>query len=159
MKKLNKMSRVQRYLNTHPNTPIKEVAAKLGVHLSLVYKARKLQSDPVVNSVDAMTIEVSPGSGTVDLDPASTALLLTNRGHTYGKFKDRAAVTQDIKRAMARHAHAINKTFSDSQWQALEMIAEKMGRIVNGDPSYVDNWRDIAGYAQLVADELQGIER
>ena len=34
-----------------------------------------------------------------------------------------------------------------------------MGRIVNGDPSYVDNWRDIAGYAQLVADELQGIER
>lgn len=149
MRKLTKLAKVQRYLAAHPNTPPKEVAAKLGVHLSFVYKARKLPD----------SVKVSHDSGTVDLDPASTALLLTDRGHTYGKFKDRAAVTQDIKRAMARHAHAIGKTFSDSQWQALEMIAEKMGRIVNGDPSYVDNWRDIAGYAQLVADELQGIER
>jgi hypothetical protein len=39
------------------------------------------------------------------------------------------------------------------------MIAHKIGRIVNGDPDHVDSWVDIAGYAQLVADELQGVER
>jgi hypothetical protein len=60
---------------------------------------------------------------------------------------------------MSRHAAALNKTFTDSQWEALEMIAHKIGRIVNGDPDYADSWIDIAGYAKLVADELQGVER
>jgi hypothetical protein len=36
------------------------------------------------------------------------------------------------------------------------MIAHKLGRIVNGDPNYVDSWVDIAGYATLVAKRLQG---
>lgn len=29
-----------------------------------------------------------------------------------------------------------------------------MKRILNGDPDYHDSWHDIAGYAQLVADQL-----
>jgi len=40
------------------------------------------------------------------------------------------------------------------QDEALDMIAHKIGRIVNGDPDYEDSWRDIAGYATLVADRL-----
>ncbi len=28
-----------------------------------------------------------------------------------------------------------------------------------GDPDYADSWHDIAGYAQLVADRLNGVER
>jgi hypothetical protein len=40
------------------------------------------------------------------------------------------------------------------QREALEMIAHKIARIVNGDPNYADSWLDIAGYAQLVADRL-----
>lgn len=40
------------------------------------------------------------------------------------------------------------------QREALEMIAHKIARIVNGDPGYLDNWNDLAGYAQLVAQEL-----
>ena len=43
--------------------------------------------------------------------------------------------------------------------EALFMIAHKIGRIVNGDPWYADSWVDIAGYAKLVADRLEGIER
>lgn len=43
--------------------------------------------------------------------------------------------------------------------EALEMIAHKIGRILNGDPGYADSWVDIAGYAQLVADRLNGVER
>jgi hypothetical protein len=46
--------------------------------------------------------------------------------------------------------------FSDEQWEALEMIASKMSRIVNGNPDKIDNWDDIAGYAKLVADQLRG---
>lgn len=35
------------------------------------------------------------------------------------------------------------------------MIAHKLARIMNGDPNYIDNWTDIAGYAQLVVDILE----
>jgi hypothetical protein len=45
------------------------------------------------------------------------------------------------------------------QLEALEMICHKIGRIVNGDPNYADSWIDIAGYAKLVADRLEGVER
>ena len=34
------------------------------------------------------------------------------------------------------------------------MIFHKIARITNGDPHYSDSWRDIAGYATLVADRL-----
>ena len=43
---------------------------------------------------------------------------------------------------------------SDDQVIALDMICNKMARIVNGDPNYIDNWHDIAGYATLVEQEL-----
>jgi hypothetical protein len=92
-------------------------------------------------------------------EPDDIETLLTVRGSRYGKFKDTAQVAQELKRVLTRHAHAIEASFSDSQWEALEMICHKIARIVNGDPNYIDSWRDIAGYAQLVSDELQGIDR
>jgi len=41
------------------------------------------------------------------------------------------------------------------QLEAMEMILHKISRISNGDPNYADSWRDIAGYATLVADRLE----
>jgi hypothetical protein len=43
--------------------------------------------------------------------------------------------------------------------EALDMICHKIGRIINGDANYHDNWLDIAGYSMLVADRLQQEER
>ena len=42
-----------------------------------------------------------------------------------------------------------------SQAQALEVIADKIARMLNGDPNYDDNWQDIIGYSQLVLNEIQ----
>jgi hypothetical protein len=39
------------------------------------------------------------------------------------------------------------------------MIVHKIGRIVNGDPDVTDHWVDIAGYATLIADRLEGNAR
>jgi hypothetical protein len=39
------------------------------------------------------------------------------------------------------------------------MILHKIARIVNGDPNWSDSWRDIAGYATLVADRLDLVEQ
>ncbi len=33
-----------------------------------------------------------------------------------------------------------------------EVIADKIARILNGDPNYKDNWHDIQGYAKLAED-------
>ena len=35
------------------------------------------------------------------------------------------------------------------------MIAHKLGRICAGDPDFPDHYKDIAGYATLVAKELE----
>ena len=77
---------------------------------------------------------------------------LEQRGERYGKFKDVAATTyalQEILRNAKNHEH-----MTDDQVIALDMICNKMARIVNGDPNYIDNWHDIAGYATLVEQEL-----
>jgi hypothetical protein len=39
--------------------------------------------------------------------------------------------------------------------QALTVIADKIARILNGDPEYKDNWHDIGGYAKLAEDRCK----
>jgi hypothetical protein len=91
--------------------------------------------------------------------PVDVDETLDTRALSYGKFKDGAALMQGIKRQMANHAQKHDKTFADDQWEALEMIVHKIGRIVNGNPDKVDHWDDIAGYATLVSDRLKGNTR
>ena len=89
-----------------------------------------------------------------------TTAILEERGKTYGPFTGHAAITQSIKRAMFQQTRAANgPSLDDDQREALEMIAHKIGRIINGDPNYLDSWDDIAGYARLVADRLRGVVR
>lgn len=84
---------------------------------------------------------------------------LTERGNRYGVFTGHAQVTQDLKKTIRQHLVARGKTLALDQQEALDMICHKIGRIINGDPDYDDSWVDIAGYAKLVADRLQGVAR
>lgn len=84
--------------------------------------------------------------------PADIGATLQERGNRYGLFTKHAAVTQQIKAALFDCRH--RESLAPDQVEALEMIAHKLGRIVNGDPDYADSWVDIAGYAKLVADRL-----
>jgi len=83
--------------------------------------------------------------------------VLYERGKRYGKFKNHAQISQGIKAVMCSNGKWQN--LEPDQAEALSMIAHKIARILNGDPNYADSWVDIAGYAQLVADRLQGIEQ
>ena len=76
------------------------------------------------------------------------------RGSLYGRFDHGAQIMQSIKQQM-RSVDGWQRLASDQQ-EALEMIAHKIGRILNGDPNYADSWVDIAGYATLIADRLEG---
>lgn len=83
----------------------------------------------------------------------SITATLENRQHRYGDFSDHARITQDIKTAMV---HSSNwGRLTPAMKESLEMIAHKIGRILNGDPNYKDSWHDIVGYAKLVDDTLE----
>lgn len=79
---------------------------------------------------------------------------LKERGSRYGAFNTHAAITQRLKDAMqeTKGWHGLLPHHKE----ALDMIAHKIGRILNGDPNYADSWHDIAGYAKLVEDEING---
>ena len=77
---------------------------------------------------------------------------LAERGRRYGAFPEHARITQAIKRAMQDSPNWAG--LSDDKKEALEMVAHKVGRILNGDPEYRDSWRDIVGYSKLVEDEI-----
>lgn len=80
---------------------------------------------------------------------------IEERGKRYGDFATHALITQEIKNVMAIYIKRRPVGFlASDQQEALDMIAHKIGRILNGDPNYADSWHDIAGYAQLVADRL-----
>lgn len=81
----------------------------------------------------------------------TTRELLNEREERYGKFCELAEMAQAFKRLLIDFGYY---ELSDSQKESLDMIMHKIARILNGDPDYADNWVDIAGYAQLVADEL-----
>ena len=91
------------------------------------------------------------------LNPTSLDAVLNERGSRYGSFLKHAVITQRLKAVMTDTPNWI--ALNDDMVESLEMIAHKIGRILNGDPTYADSWVDIAGYAQLVADRLQGKER
>ena len=76
---------------------------------------------------------------------------LAERGARYGEFHTHAEISQSLKKIVL----AERKLLEPYQREALEMICHKLARIVNGDPNYADSWLDIAGYAQLVVQELE----
>ena len=85
---------------------------------------------------------------------------LEERGTRYGEFPGHAQISQDIQNAIARgiYGRGDGLDVGDIEpyiLEALTMIAHKIGRIVNGDLYYDDSWRDIAGYATLVVNELE----
>lgn len=78
---------------------------------------------------------------------------LAERGERYGSFDGHAQITQDLKHIM-HGTFNWNHRLTNSQREALDMIVHKIGRILNGDPHYIDSWHDITGYGKLVEDEL-----
>lgn len=82
--------------------------------------------------------------------------ILECRTARYGKFLDVAKISLELK-CIVDNQKSRNRMQED-QLEALYMIMHKVARILNGDASYSDSWRDIAGYATLVADRLEGID-
>ena len=90
--------------------------------------------------------------------PTTTDILI-ERGKRYGTFVGHAKVTQNLKIVISNELLERDKELDADMQESLDMICHKIGRIINGDEHYEDSWADIAGYAQLVADRLNGVVR
>lgn len=82
---------------------------------------------------------------------------LEERGNRYGSFEHHAAIAQDLQDVMRKHGGW--GSLAPDQKQALTVIADKIARMLNGDPTYRDNWHDIVGYAKLVDDRMARDEK
>jgi transposase-like protein len=115
---------------------------------------KQLGIDPVkyaqaVESLQEAKMEIEMYEDEVDAT-------LDARAVEYGKFIEGAEVMQMLKRVVQAALNNRDKTLAHDQAEAMDMIIHKIGRIVNGNPDVVDHWLDIAGYAKLVADRLEG---
>jgi hypothetical protein len=126
-----------------------EIGKIVGCHPNYVYAIRKKMLRAVEEPLKLTEAMEAPKETGVDA-------ILTERGSRYGNFLDHARISQRLKAAAHQFAAEQGKHFDADQAEALDMIFHKLGRILNGDPNYADSWVDIAGYATLVVDRLEG---
>jgi hypothetical protein len=169
-----------KYFKGHPAAEVAAVSKKFKANKAYVYKIRArafaemwkppelLDTPQTLDKAFGVSLKDVPDHPSEEMtrkaiavakELSKTDTILDTRATQYGTFADGASLMQAIKRTMADHAQKHGKTFADDQWEALEMIVHKMARIVNGNPDNVDSWRDIAGYAVLIADRLEGNAR
>ena len=157
MAKKSTTAKMREYLTVNPAAKAADVAAKFKVSKAHVYVTRsqlnKKLNDKNFKSIDDQVQELLNKPSPINVDAT-----LVERGKRYGTFKGHAEVTYKLKNILRAHADKMQRTFAFDQAEAMDMICHKLGRIVNGDPDYVDSWVDIAGYAKLVADRLEGKE-
>jgi hypothetical protein len=81
-----------------------------------------------------------------------TDQILNEREQTHGAFREVAGYSQAIKQLMRTSRNW--DRLDVAQAQALEVVADKVARILCGDPSHLDHWQDGAGYFELVLRDL-----
>jgi hypothetical protein len=78
--------------------------------------------------------------------------ILQQRGSRYGSFADNARISQRLEAVCVSEPGW--ERLSDVQREAIKLIFMKLSRALSGDPTYPDNFHDVAGFAQLVVNDL-----
>ena len=82
---------------------------------------------------------------------------LETREGQYGQYKIVGQISQDIKDVIKQSPnYSIMPAYAR---ESLDMIANKMARILNGDFFLNDSWHDISGYSALVVMTNEDMEK
>jgi len=164
----SKTKRAQAFIESNPAAAPNEVAVRFGLSKQAIYGLRnKMKREGFVfpkKSEQLATLapaqQSAAGSAPLEIEmfdfPDEVDATLDARALDYGKFIEGAEVMQMLKRVVQNALNNRDKVLAHDQAEAMDMIIHKIGRIVNGNPDVVDHWLDIAGYAKLVADRLEG---
>ncbi len=82
---------------------------------------------------------------------------LQERARTHGDYRYVSHMAQNLKTTLK--ASSFYNDLDFYMIEALEMIATKEARILAGNAREKEHWRDIAGYAMLVVNEIDRAER
>ncbi len=161
-------TKIREHFRRYPTANVKDAAQKFNQPVSRIYKLRKEVQEANVAAAQRtddipLRIEMLDGpqdagvtwtAPSTEAEPSGGEIeqVLRERGDRYGPFENHAKITQMLKDVMRSEPGWGRLTYP--QREALEMVAHKIGRMLNGDPDYDDSWVDIAGYAKLVADRL-----
>ena len=147
-------------MQSNPAASVNEVANRFGLTKQSIYVLRNTMKKAGVNfpkrSEQLATLAPAPLEIEMFDFPDEVDETLDARAVEYGKFIEGAEVIQMLKRVVQNALNNRDKTLAHDQAESLDMILHKVGRIINGNPDVIDHWLDIAGYAQLVADRLNG---
>ena len=85
--------------------------------------------------------------------------IIKQRGYRYGEFEDLSEISQRLKNIiflnLTLNTEPEFEKINNVILEGLEMVCHKLSRIANGDPYYLDSWRDLSAYARLVYEELE----
>lgn len=137
-----------------PNISVAAVAGKYGMALSHAYSLRKKVRDNEPEPWQPPALLPMP-----EVPVTSVDTVLDSRAKDYGKFIEGAEIMQMLKRLVHNYIEQRGTQLAFDQRESIDMIIHKLGRIINGNPDKVDHWVDIAGYATLVAERLEGNAR
>lgn len=76
--------------------------------------------------------------------------LIKERHKSHGPFKDFARIDQALKRIKQVYSGPL----SDAQASSIDMIFNKIARILSGNPEELDHWVDIQGYSRIIEKSL-----
>ena len=161
--------KVMEHFRKHPDAPVATVAGKFNMAMSHAYALRKRVKEEVEITMEPWqppAMVPMPKVSRPIINPEITVepetnvdQVLDSRAKDYGKFIEGAEIMQMLKRLVHNYIEGRGTPLAFDQREAIDMIIHKLGRIINGNPDKVDHWVDIAGYATLVADRLQGDAR
>ena len=129
-----------------------------------VMRVTKKQAEDIKKLTHELTLgrkgrEAAASNGADDLRAMaqdSMDALLAKREDQYGSFMFGANIAIRLKGVMHNAIAQKDLHLAPDQMLALDMIAVKISRILSGNPSHKDSWVDIAGYAKLISDRLEG---
>ena len=81
-------------------------------------------------------------------------IISKKRGKAYGNYANQSSIAQRLKSTISSGKNW--SSMPPEHRESLDMIATKISRLVNGDHSDKDTWLDIAGYANLIHNSLDG---
>jgi hypothetical protein len=165
MMKKNKAAAILEMLNK--GLSVEQIRGRMEVSSSYVHMLKKKMAhkaeEPQAKEriIGTMERKVPGGPATVVRATAEDRVnqILDQRAEQYGSFMASANVAIRLKGIMHNAIAQQDLHLAPDQLLALDMIAVKISRILTGNSSHKDSWLDIAGYAKLVADRLQGNSR
>lgn len=101
----------------------------------------------VADITDMPTEPPEPGPIIELAPPAPEPDILTERNKTHGNFGDNARISQALKEVFRAQPGWARLT--DTEREAMDMIALKFSRILSGKALEVQHWEDVVGYARL----------